>query len=70
MSPKAGQILLDNVRPIIRASLARGAVKTVGCEDLQDLEQDALVQAANMIESAEQAGKDLMPASEIGRAHV
>ena len=63
MSPKAGQLLLDGVRPIIRASLAKGAVKTMGCEDLQELEADGMAQAANMLESAELAGKEVSPNS-------
>ena len=63
MSPKTGQMLLDSVRPIIRASLAKGAVKTVGCEDIQELEQDGMAQAANMLESAELAGKVVSPNS-------
>lgn len=63
MSPRAGMMLLDRVRPIIRATLARGAVKTVGCEDLSELEADGMAMAANMIESAEQAGKDVSPNS-------
>ena len=56
-------MLLDSVRPIIRASLAKGAVKTVGCEDLQELEADGMAQAANMLESAELAGKAVSPNS-------
>ena len=63
MSPRTGQMLLDGVRPIIRASLAKGAVKTVGSEDLQELEADGMAQAANMLESAEQAGKEVSPNS-------
>ena len=42
MSLRTGQMLLDGVRPIIRASLAKGAVRTVGCEDLQEREQDGI----------------------------
>jgi hypothetical protein len=63
MSPRTGQLLLDGVRPIIRASLAKGAVKTVGCEDLQELEADGMAQAANMLESAELAGKEVSASS-------
>lgn len=63
MSPRAGEMLLREVRPIIRASLARGAVKTVGAEDLEELEADAMAQAANMIESAELAGKTVSASS-------
>ncbi len=63
MSPRTGQMLLDSVRPIIRAAIARGAVKTVGCEDLQELEADGMAQAANMLEAAEKAGKAVSPNS-------
>ena len=63
MSPRAGQMLLDGVRPIIRAALARGAVRTVGSEDLEELEADAVAQAANMLDSAELAGKEVSPNS-------
>ncbi len=63
MSPKAGDMLLRQVRPIIRAALARGAVRPVGIEDLQELEADALAQAAQMLDSAETAGKEVSPNS-------
>ncbi len=63
MSPRAGEMLLRHVRPIIRASLAKGAVKTVGSEDLEELEADGMAQAANMLDSAEQAGKEVKPNS-------
>ena len=63
MSPSTGEMLLRQVRPIIRASLAKGAVKTVGSEDLQELEQDGMAQAANMLEAAEKAGKEVSPNS-------
>ena len=63
MSPRTGQLLLDGVRPIIRASLAKGAVTTVGCEDLQELEADGMAQAASMLESAELAGKEVSASS-------
>lgn len=63
MSPKAGEILLRQVRPILRATLARGVVKTVGSEDLEELEADAMAQAAAILDSAEQAGKEVSPNS-------
>jgi hypothetical protein len=56
-------MLLREVKPIIAASLARGVVKSVGAEDLKELEADALAQAANMIESAEKAGKTVSASS-------
>lgn len=63
MSPRAGEMLLREVRPIIRATLARGVVKTVGTEDLEEIEADALAQAANMIERAEKASKTVSASS-------
>lgn len=63
MSPRAGTILLDSIRPIIKAALARGVVKTVGSEDLQELEADALAQAAKILDSAELAGREVSPNS-------
>ena len=61
MSPKAELVLWGNVRPIIRATLARGAVKTVGAEDLQECEADGVTMAANMIDAAEKAGRGERP---------
>ncbi len=63
MSPRIGEMLLRQVRPIIRACLAKGAVRTVGSEDLEELESDGIAQAARMLESAELAGKDVKPNS-------
>lgn len=63
MTIQAGELLLRQVRPIIRASLARGVVKTVGAEDLEELEADGMAQAANMIEAAELAGKTVSASS-------
>jgi hypothetical protein len=56
-------MLLDSIRPIIRAALARGAVRTVGTEDLPELEADAMAQAAAILDSAESAGKEVAPNS-------
>ena len=63
MSPRTGQMLLDSVTPMLRASIAKGAVQAVGSEDLQELEQDGMVQAANMLESVELSGKAVSPNS-------
>ncbi len=63
MSPKAGQILLENVKPIIHAVIGRGKVKSFGSEDAEELESDAVAQAAAMIESAECEGKEVSPNS-------
>jgi hypothetical protein len=56
-------MLLREVRPIIAASLARGAVKTVGAEDLMLPDGPGHAQAANMIEAAEKAGKTVSASS-------
>jgi hypothetical protein len=63
MSPKAGQMLLDSVKPIIHAVIGKGKVKSFGSEDAEELESDAVAQAAAMIESAEREGKELAPNS-------
>lgn len=63
MTIHAGEMLLRRVRPIIRAALARGSVRPVGAEDLEELEQDGMAQAAAMLEAAEQAGKEVCPNS-------
>jgi hypothetical protein len=63
MSPRIGEMLLRQIRPIIRACLAKGAVRLIGAEDLQELESDGIAQAANMLESAERAGKEVKPNS-------
>ena len=61
MSPKAGQMLLDSVRPILHAVIGRGKVKMFGTEDAEELESDAMAQAAAIVDSAEQAGKEVFP---------
>jgi hypothetical protein len=49
--------------PLIQAAIGKGVAKSVGCEDSTELTQDALAQAAAMIESSEKKGKDLNPRS-------
>ena len=58
MSPMAGAILLQ-VRHIIAACVLRGAVRSVGAEDEDELVQDGTAQAARMIDAAERRGKAL-----------
>lgn len=62
MSPRAGEILLDQIMPIIVAVIPRN-VQVVGCEDHQELVQDALVMAAMMLQALEAAGKQPIPKS-------
>jgi len=63
MSPRAGQMLLERVKPIIHAVIGKGMVKTFGSETAEELEADAVAQAASMIESAEREGKEVSPNS-------
>ncbi len=63
MSPKMGQMLLDSVRPILHAVIGRGKVKFFGAEDAEELEADAMAQAAAIVDSAERAGKEVFPSS-------
>ena len=63
MSPKAGQMLLDSVRPILHAVIGRGKVKMFGTEDAEELESDAIAQAVAIIESSERDGKEVFPSS-------
>jgi len=58
MSPKAGQFLIDEIAPILKGTLHR-AFRQIGAEDLEEIEQDALAQAANMVDAAERNGKSV-----------
>jgi hypothetical protein len=62
MSPAAGLLLVDEVVPIIQATVPR-SVKRVGAEDFGELVQDTIVMAAQMIESCEARGKPIYPGS-------
>ena len=63
MSPRAGQLLIDQIVPRIRSAVGRGQVRRFGSEDAAELVQDGTCQAAQMLDAAEAAGKPLMPAS-------
>ena len=56
MSPQAGWILQAEVVPRLRASIPRN-VNRIGCEDAEELIQDATVLAAKMLHNAERAHK-------------
>lgn len=62
MSPIAGQLLLHEILPIIQAPLPR-AVKRIGSEDYSELVQDCIASAAQMLDTAERAGKPLIAKS-------
>lgn len=56
MSPQAGWILQEEVVPRLRSVIPR-TVNCVGCEDSEELVQDATAIAAKMFHGAEAAGK-------------
>jgi len=63
MSPAAGQLLISAIAPILAKILPR-AVRPVGAEDMSELRQDALAQAAAILHAAERRGKT-MPAQSV-----
>ena len=60
MSPQAGWILQEEVLPRLRSAIPR-TVNYVGCEDAEELVQDATTIAAKMLHSVELAGKTVTP---------
>ena len=56
MSPNAGNLLLNEVAPRLDNTI-RHSVPAVGCEDAQELTQDALAMAARLLHQAESKGK-------------
>ena len=61
MSPAAEFMLINQISPLITGAIHKGAVKTVGCEDHEELVQDCLASAAKMLSSAEDRGKKVTP---------
>ncbi|MEQ2008273.1 MAG: hypothetical protein ABMA26_15875 [Limisphaerales bacterium] len=60
MSPKAGQMLVDQIVPRLRVLIPH-SVSQVGHEDHEELVQDSTVMAARMLNSAELRGKKVTP---------
>lgn len=60
MSPDTGRLLLQEVAPRIRSAVPY-AVRTVGCEDAEEIVQDTLCIAAKLYDNAEKAGKQVTP---------
>ncbi len=52
-------MLLHTILPIIHAAVPR-TVKTVGCEDHEELVQDCIASAAAMLDAAERGGRPLI----------
>ena len=57
MSPKAGNVLLEQVAPRLRATISR--LPQVGADDHEELYQDGLAIAAQMLHSAEENEKEV-----------
>lgn len=62
MSPETARILVDEVLPRIRSAVPN-SVKRVGCEDVEELTQDTVAQAAMALESCEVNRRPIYPAS-------
>jgi DNA-directed RNA polymerase specialized sigma24 family protein len=62
MSPQAGWLLQEEVVPRLRAVIPH-AVRCVGCEDAEELIQDATAMAACILHNAEAAGKKVAASS-------
>mgnify|MGYP003704248889 CR=1 FL=1 len=62
MSPHAGELLVHQVAPRIRSAAPR-SVRTVGCEDAEEIVQDAIAIAAKLYDNAERAGKTVSPSN-------
>ncbi len=60
MSPHTGEMLLNEVAPRIRSAVPY-CVRTVGCEDAEELIQDTIAMAAKLYDNAEKAGKTVTP---------
>ena len=62
MSPKASAMLVETIMPIIVASVPR-VVKPVGGEDAEEITQDTIASAAQMLEACEQNNQPLIAKS-------
>jgi hypothetical protein len=62
MSPRAGWLLVDQVVPRLRAVIPR-SVLTVGCEDHEELVQDATCLAGRILHNAEANHKRISPSN-------
>lgn len=60
MSPSAGCLLVEQIAPRLRALVPK-SVKPVGAEDSEELIQDAITIAAQMLHRVEQSGKKFTP---------
>jgi hypothetical protein len=61
MSPQAGLILIDEIIPRLRSTVPR-CVQPVGSEDAEELLQDSIAVAAQMLHNIERSGREVLPA--------
>lgn len=64
MTAKAGLVLVNEIMPLIAAAVARGAVRGVGSEDIQELVAEGVAMAARSLDSLEHRHKKV-PANSI-----
>jgi hypothetical protein len=60
MSPNAGRMLVEEIAPRLRAAIP-SSVRHIGCEDPEELIQDAIAAAAAMLVRLEEQGKTVTP---------
>ncbi len=60
MTPAAGDLLMEHIAPRLRSAIPK-VVKPVGSEDAEELVQDAIVLAAQMLDAVERNGKTVTP---------
>ena len=60
MTAQAGDLLVEQIAPRLRALVPK-SVKPVGAEDTEELVQDAIVIAAQMLHRVELSGKKFTP---------
>jgi len=58
MSPQAGFVLMNEIAPRLRSAIPQ-CVRTVGCEDHEELYQDGLAMAAHMLDGLEKRKKQV-----------
>ncbi len=60
MSPQAGLVLMEEIAPRLRGAIPQ-CVRKVGAEDDEELLQDGLTMAAEMLHNLEERGKSVTP---------
>jgi len=61
MSPQAGLILIEEIIPRLRSTVPR-CVIPIGSEDAEELLQDSIAVAAQMLHNIERSGREVIPA--------